>query len=112
MLKPLFKYHLSIKAENEKTIDTWGIYPVLNNTKILDGVYDPEGKVLKLLFDSVTEQYVDYPVETKNGKLELQQRKLDQYYRGSISNEDLENFLNLYVENNFEYNSTNLIIQE
>ena len=110
MNKPLFKYKLDIKTETGKTISTWGVYPVLNTTKIIDGVYDPEGKVLKLLFDSVTEQYIDYPVQTKNGKFEMQQRKLDQYYRGSINDQDIETFLSLYVDNNFEYTPpTNII---
>lgn len=102
-MKPLMKYHCSIQTQEGTVIHTWGIYPILGNTKILDGIYDPENKTLKLLFDSVKENLVDYPVQKKDGKYEYQQRRLEDYYKGSISEQDLPFFLDTYVENNFEF---------
>ncbi len=104
-MKPLFKYHCSIQTNEGAVINTWGIYPVTSDAKILDGIYDPENKVLKLLFDSVKEDLVPYPTgkRDKEGRYITQERRLDTYYKGSISEEDVEAFLDLYVENNFTY---------
>jgi hypothetical protein len=109
-MKPLMKYHLEIETRDGQKLKTWGIYPVFNTTKILDGIYDPENKQLKLLFDPIHEQYVDYPVEMKNGKWDVQQRKMMQHYRGTILEQDLEYFLNTYVDNNFEFTPPSKLI--
>jgi hypothetical protein len=101
-MKPLMKYHVVIETPDGRRVKTWGIFPILNSTKILDGVYNPEAKELSLLMDSVTEQYTPFEVPTKNGKYEVQQRKIDQYYRFKLREEDLEFFLSNYVDNNFE----------
>jgi hypothetical protein len=113
-MKPLMKYHVDLETQEGKTVKTWGVMPVLNTTKILDGLFDPETKILKLLLDPVHEQYVDMPVQDKKtGKWDMVNRKMLTHYRGSIKQEDLEFFLNTYVENNFEYQMpSNLILPE
>lgn len=111
-MKPLMKYHCKIQTPDGAIIDTWGVYPILNNSKILDGIYDPEAKALKLLFDSVKENLEQMQIPKANGKFEDQLRKVDMYYKGSINEEDLEFFLNTYVDNNFEYKEKGLIITD
>lgn len=99
----LMKYHVSIKTQDGNRIETWGVCPISNTTKILDGIYNPESKELSLLLDSVTEQYTDYPVQKgKDGKWEIQQRKLEQYYKLRLPEQDIKFFLDNYVSNNFE----------
>lgn len=101
--KPLMKYHCSIETPDKTVIDTWGIYPISNNTKILDGIYDPVNKTLKLLFDSVKEDFHEVPIQKDNGKWDKQLRRIETYYRGSINETDLPFFLENYVDNNFEF---------
>lgn len=105
-MKPLMKYHVTIQAPDGRRIKTWGVFPVSNSTKILDGIYNPEAKELSLLFDSVTEQYVDFPVQKANGKYDVQQRKLDQYYKFKLPQEDIKYFIDQYVDNDFEIEAT------
>lgn len=101
-MKPFMKYHVTIELQDGKKVTTWGIFPIFGETKILDGIYNPDSKELTLVFDSVTEQYVPMEVPTKNGKYEIQQRKHDQYYRFKLAEEDIPFFLEMYVENNFD----------
>lgn len=101
--KPLMKYHCSIQTEDGQVINTWGIYPVLNSTKIMDGIYDPVNKSLKLLFDSIKEDFHQVPMQKENGKYEMQNRRVETYYKGSISEEDITFFLDTYVDNNFDF---------
>jgi len=112
-MKPLMKYHVTIDVTDGRKIKTWGVFPI-QNCKILDGIYNPESKDLSILIDSVTERYTEFPVETKNGKVDVQYRKLDQYYRLKIAEQDIPFFLESYVENNFEIEpevESNLIIE-
>lgn len=95
------KYHVTIPVKDGQKIKSWGVFPV-GETKILDGIYDPEQKQLSLLFDSVTEQYTPVQVE-ENGKVKQQFRKLDSYYKFALADEDLDFFLQNYVENNFAF---------
>lgn len=96
------KYHVTIQLKDGTTKKTWGIFPI-GQTKILDGIYNPEEKHLSLLFDSATEQYT--PVRTKDdkGKITESYRKIDTYYKFELPEEDLSFFLENYVENNFEF---------
>lgn len=100
-MKPLMKYHVTLETQ-AGNVKSWGVFPI-GESKILDGIYNPETRELSLLFDSVTEQYTPFQVEGKNGKIEVQQRKIDQYYRFRLTAEDLSFFLENYVENNFEF---------
>ena len=97
------KYHCSIETPEGKVIDTWGVYPISNATKIMDGLYDPVNKTLKLLFDSVKEDFHEVPIRKDNGKYDTQLRRIESYYRGSINDTDLPFFLENYVDNNFEF---------
>ncbi len=94
------KYHITVETDG-RTINTWGVFPI-GNTKILDGIYNPEGKHLTLLFDSVTEQYKPFEIPKANGKVEVQPRKIDTYYQFKLPVDDLPYFLENLVENNFE----------
>jgi hypothetical protein len=104
-MKPLMKYHVTIQAQDGRRIKTWGVFPILN-CKVLDGIYNPEGKELSILFDSVTEQYVPVEVRTPNGKTEIQQRKMDQYYKFRLPEEDIQFFIDNFVENDFAIEAT------
>lgn len=95
------KYHVQIDTEDGRQINTWGVFPV-GQTKILDGIYNPEGKHLTLLFDSVTQQNKAFEVPRANGKVDVQTRKLDTYYQFKLPEQDIQYFLDNYVENNFE----------
>lgn len=94
------KYHVTLEAESDKKIETWGVFPV-GPSKILDGIYNPETKELSLLFDSTTEQYKQLEVPLKGGKTEIQTRKIDTYYNFRLPEKDIPFFLENYVENNF-----------
>lgn len=96
------KYHVTIKTQDGRRIKTWGVFPVSNATKVLDGIFDPEAKRMTILLDSATEQYTDFPIAKSNGQWEVQQRKLDQYYKFHLTEEDIPFFLDTYVENNFD----------
>lgn len=100
-MKPLMKYHVTVESQDGTRVKTWGVFPV-GDTKILDGIYNPDTKGLSLLLDSVTEQYTPFQVQTKNGKYEMQQRKIDQYYRIHIPETDVAFFLDTFVQNDFE----------
>lgn len=100
------KYHIELETSTNHKVATWGVLPATNNTKIIDGIYNPETKSLTLLLDSVTEQYKEMPVKGANGKYEAQLRKLPQYYKVQISEVDIPAFLENYVENNFEMEAT------
>lgn len=95
------KYHVVIETPSGQRVNTWGVFPVLNTTKILDGVYDPESKILSLLLDSVTEQYTPFEIETPKHKKEIQYRKLETYYKFKLLEDDIPFFLETYVDNNF-----------
>ncbi len=112
-MKPLFKYHCQIETQDGEILHTWGIYPITNDTKILDGIYDPMNKNLKLIFDSVKENLEEIPVRKRDGgKYEYQQRRIQSYHRGVINEEDLSTFLEKYVDNNFEFKEKGLIITD
>ncbi len=104
MTKPLMKYRCPITLPNSgEVIETWGIYPISNDSKILDGLYNPITKELQILFDSHLESYRQVEVPVKN-KSEVQIRKIDDWYRGTLTHEeDINYFLHTYVNNNFEY---------
>lgn len=107
-MKPLMKYRVTLETQ-EKNIETWGVFPILNTTKILDGIFNPETGELSLLVDSVTEQYTDIPIPKTNGKYEMERRRMDKYYSLKLQKEDVEYILENLVENNFEF-ATKLII--
>lgn len=95
------KYHVTIETRDGKQFKSWGIFPI-GQTKILDGIFNPETKQLSILFDSTTEQYT--PVQVEEGsKVKTQMRKLDTYYKFNLPEEDVKFFLENYVENNFEF---------
>lgn len=95
-----------METEDGRVVTTWGVFPV-GETKILDGIYNPESKVLQLMFDSVTERYKDWPVQDqKTKKVLIQERKLDTYYTFNLRSEDIPFFLDNYVENNFEMDAS------
>lgn len=101
------KYRVNLVYEDGKKMNTWGVIPVLSNTKILNGVYNPEEKVLRLYLDSLSQDYQQIPVQNGKGKVELQMRKMDKYYHISLDTpEDIKFFLDTYVENNFEIDPT------
>lgn len=95
------KYHVSIEADGDRVIETWGVFPI-GPSKILDGIYDPEAKHLSLLLDSVTEKYMPFEVPNAKGKTEIQPRKMDTYYKFKLPEEDIPFFLANYVENDFQ----------
>lgn len=110
-MKPLMKYHVEFETQDGRKLKTWGVLPVLNTTKVLDGIYDPDSKMLRLLIDSTAEQYVDFPIQVpKTGKWDVQQRKMFTYYKGKISHEDIQFFLDTYVDNNFEFKEPSSLI--
>lgn len=108
-MKPLMKYHVTLDAKDGSKINSWGVFPI-GPSKILDGLYNPETKSLSLLFDSITEQYKAFEVPNKNNKPEIQHRKIDTYYDFSLPEEDIQFFLDNYVENNFTVAVENSII--
>lgn len=97
------KYRCSVTLPNGQVIDTWGVYPINRDTKVLDGVYNPISKELRLIFDSHIESYRQVEVPVKN-KSEVQIRKVDDWYHGTLTHpEDITYFLHTYVANDFEY---------
>lgn len=102
--KPLMKYHCELETESGEIVKTWGVYPILNTTKILDGLFDPKSGALRLKFDSAIENIApDYEQDPNTKKYKVVNRRRQYYHSGTIMAEDLEFFLNTYVENNFDY---------
>lgn len=109
-MKPLMKYRVTLQLP-DRTVDTWGILPILTTTKILDGIFNPENKELSILLDSTTEQYINLPFCKPNGKVVEEVRKMDKYYSLKLQEEDVNFILENLVENNFEF-ETKLIITD
>lgn len=108
------KYHVLVQAADGRELNSWGVLPI-GQTKILDGIYDPESKVLRLLLDAVTEQYVPVEIQDeKTKKITIQNRKLQTYYKAHILEQDIKAFLELNVENDFEFEASvsNLIVND
>jgi hypothetical protein len=115
-MKPLFKYHLEVNMpDTDEVYKSWGVMPV-GNTPILDGVYDPVSKALKLYINSQQEILQPVRMSDKKGNPIVEYRRIPEYYRIAIAEEDIPNFLELYVDNNFEFkeeaSTTMNLIQE
>lgn len=96
------KYRISFETNSGQKVTTWGVCPVTNNTKILDGIYNPEGKHLTLVYDSVTQNPKEFEIPDEKGKMRTQIRSAESYYQHKIQEEDIPFFLENYVENDFE----------
>lgn len=94
------KCRVTIPLSTGETCQTWGLLPI-GETKIIDGIYNPETKLLQLYIDSVSQQPTEMTVIEK-GREVRQTRKVDMYYRHFLREEDIPFFLENYVENNFE----------
>jgi hypothetical protein len=102
-MKPLFKYHLEVQVPGtDEVYSSWGVMPV-GNTPILDGVFDPNSKSLRLYINSQQEILQPVRIKDKKGAFVTEYRRIPEYYRIAVPEQDIPNFLELYVENNFAF---------
>jgi hypothetical protein len=109
-MKPLFKYHVELELTDKSILKSWGVCSV-GDSNILDGIYDPDSKHLRLLINSTQESIKPVELPTTNGKSKIEYRKIQEYYRMIIPGEDIPAFLDLYVDNNFEFTEQSRIEQ-
>lgn len=102
-MKPLLKVKTTVKigGQGSPAIDapTWELIAILPSS-LMHAVWNPDKQMLVCQFNSVKENYVDYPVKSKTGNINWQERKAEQYYRITVTDTDaVQTLLETYVEN-------------
>lgn len=102
-MKPLLKVKTTVKIGGVDSpaveTPTWELIAILP-TSLMHAVWNPEKEMLVCQFNSVKENFVDYPVKSKTGNVNWQERKAEQYYRITLTDIDaIKDLLNTYVEN-------------
>lgn len=100
MSKPLVFVKTKIKVDgSQDELDSWELL-AFSPCPIMHAAYNPIKQMLVCQFDSVKESFVDVPKQEKNGKVTIQERRVDQYYRPVIADLDAIQFiLDNYVGN-------------
>lgn len=100
MSKPLVFVNTKVKVDaNPDDFDSWELL-AFGDCPIMHAAYNPVKQALVCQFNSVKENFVDYPTQSKAGKVTMQERRADQYYRQVVSDKEAIQFiLETYVAN-------------
>jgi hypothetical protein len=97
-MKPLLKVKTTVKISGVEA-PTWELVSILPSS-LMHAVWNPDQQVLVCQFDSVKENFIDYPVKSKAGSFNWQERRAEQYYRLNLTDTDaIKHLLDNYVDN-------------
>lgn len=102
MTKPLVFVKTKVKVDGTpEDLDSWELL-AFGPSPVMHAAYNPVKQALVCQIDSVKENFVDVPKQGKNGKVDIQERRVDQYYRIVINDTDaiqyiLDNFVGNYT---------------
>lgn len=100
MSKPLVYVKTKIKVDDgPDEFDSWELI-AFNDCPIMHAAFNPIKQALVCQFNSAKEGFITVPVQGKNGKVEYQNRKSEQYYRQVITDKEAIQFiLDTYTAN-------------
>lgn len=97
-MKPLLKVKTTVKISGVDA-PSWELISILP-TSLMHAVWNPDQEMLVCQFNSIKENFIDYPVKKKGGGVDWQERKAEQYYRVTLNDVDaIKDLLESYVEN-------------
>lgn len=100
MSKPLVFLNTKVRVEgNNEPVNSWELI-ALADCPVMHAAWNPSKQALVVQFTSVKENFVDFPMQSKSGKVTMQERRADQYYRLTIDDlEAVKYILDTYVGN-------------
>lgn len=100
MSKPLVFVRTKVKIDNEsKELDSWDLV-AFGDCPIMHAAWNPLKQLLVCQFNSIKENFVDMPKQTKTGKVTFQQSRAEQYYRLTMYDQEaIQHILDTYVSN-------------
>lgn len=107
MSKPLVYVNTKVKVDGVNgDLRSWELI-AFSPSPVMHAAWNPVKQVLVVQIDSVKEGFVDYPNQSKTGKVTMQERRIDQYYRVTIEDKEaiqhiLENFVSNYDNQEWE----------
>lgn len=108
MSKPLVFVQTKVKVDaNPEDFDSWELL-AFGDCPIMHAAYNPVKQALVCQFSSVKENFVDYPTQGKNGKVSMQERRAEQYYRQVVTDKEaiqyiLDNYVGNYDGQEWDY---------
>lgn len=101
-MKPLVYVNTKVRIDAQTTdeVDSWELV-AFGDCPIMHAAWNPKTQLLVCQINSVKENFVDFPVRTKSGAVNIQERRAEVYYRVTLSDKDaiqyiLENFVGNY----------------
>lgn len=100
MTKPLIFVKTKVKIDNDsQEMDSWDLV-AFGECPIMHAAWNPLKQLLVCQFSSIKENFVDIPKQTKTGKVNFQQSRVEQYYRLTMyDKEAIQHILDTYVSN-------------
>lgn len=108
MSKPLVFVQTKVKVDsNPEEYDSWELL-AFADCPIMHAAYNPIKQSLVCQFNSVKENFVDYPTQNKAGKVTLTERRAEQYYRQVVTDKEaiqyiLDNYVGNYDGQEWDY---------
>lgn len=107
-MKPLVFVNTQIRVDKvPELVDSWELV-AFSPCPVMHAAWNPVNQMLVCQLDSVKESFVDYPVRnTKTSKVDMQERRVDQYYRITLSDKEaikfiLENYVANFTDQEWE----------
>lgn len=112
MSKPLVYVNTKVKVDqNPEDFDSWELL-AFGDSPIMHAAWNPVKQMLVCQFNSVKENFVDFPTQNKAGKVTMQERRADQYYRQTISDKAaIQYILDNYV-GNYDGQEWDIVIEQ
>jgi hypothetical protein len=108
----MLKYRTTYNAPDGKDLPTWGLMPMSKECPFVDGVWNPQEKVLTLLVDSSKSYFIDKAVKGEDGQfikdrrtgaLKVKEVQYPKYYEHHLNDQrDVDFFMETFVTNNFD----------
>lgn len=100
MSKPLVFVRTKVKVDNQpEELDSWELL-AFQDCPIMHAAFNPVKQALVCQFNSVKENFVDFPKQSAKGKVEIQERRAEQYYRQVVTDKEaIQYILDTYVGN-------------
>lgn len=93
MTKPFLFVNTTVTVGDGTPVNSWELINIGDST-LMHAAWNPEQSLLVCQFNSIKESIIPYPVMKKNGKTpEMQERRVDQYYRITIGDKDAIKYL-------------------
>lgn len=109
MNKSLLFCYSKVRQKDGKELETWELFNAGGVSPIVHAMWDPLKLELICQYNFHKENLVDYPTMSKSGKINSQERKLDQYFIFVIKDHNaIQHLLDNFVSN---YNGQNWLIE-